>query len=441
VARQDGSEAFFPDKGAAPGVAETLNAIGDGKMTAQQAVAACHDRALQLDPSLAAFTIVNDAPFRPDPSLVLDGIAVGVKDLYDTVGLPTTYGSTIYRDNRPQQDAWLVGRLKELGAFVAGKTVTTEFAWRQAGPTVNPFNRSHTPGGSSSGSAASVAAGIVPLALGTQTFGSIIRPAAFCGVVGFKPSHGELPLTGVHPLSPTLDHAGYFARSVGDVRLIHALVLKRNQPAIRAEKVRLRVVRSPFWGQAGPRQQAALDDATALLAKAGFSITSHELPAPFDGALALAETVLCHEAAALYRPLVDRYPDLVSGHIREMVVRGESLPASTYDQAIEQAHGLRHAFAREMENYDAVLTLPALGEAPLLSEGTGNAGPCVLWTLLGVPSIALPWGFGAHGLPLGIQLAGTAGNDFRLLDMGAEIERQFRTHHHPGRGAATVRPA
>jgi amidase len=425
VARQDGSEAFFPGKGAAPGVAETLDAIRDGKMTARQAVAACHDRALVLDPGLAAFTVINNAPFRTDPSLALDGIAVGVKDLYDTADLPTTYGSAIYRDNRPQEDAWLVGRLKELGAFVAGKTVTTEFAWRQAGPTVNPFNRSHTPGGSSSGSAAAVAAGIVPLALGTQTFGSVIRPAAFCGVVGFKPSYGQLPLTGVHPLSPTLDHAGYFARSVGDVRLIHALVLNRDEPATTREKVRLRVMRSPLWGEASPRQQAAVDDAAALLGKVGFSVTPHELPAAFDGALALAETILCHEAAAIYRPLVDQFPDLVSDHIKELVMRGESLPAFAYDQAIEQVRGLRDAFAREMENYDAVLTLPALGEAPLLSEGTGNAGPCVLWTLLGVPSVTLPWGFGDHGLPVGIQLAGRAGNDFRLLDIGTEIEPQF----------------
>jgi amidase len=286
-----------------------------------------------------------------------------------------------------------------------------------------------------------VAAGIVPLALGTQTFGSVIRPAAFCGVVGFKPSYGELPLTGVHPLSPTLDHAGYFARSVGDVRLIQALVLNRDEPVTRTTGARLRVVRLPFWGEASPRQQAAVDDAAALLGKAGFSVTPHELPAAFDGALTLAETILCHEAAALYRPLADQFPALVSDHIKELVVRGESLPASAYRQAIEQVHRLKHAFAREMENYDAVLTLPALGEAPLLSEGTGNAGPCVLWTLLGVPSIALPWGFGAHGLPLGIQLAGTAGNDFRLLDIGAEIERQFRTHHHPLRGTATVHPA
>ena len=431
MARQDGSEAFFPGKGAAPGVAETLDAIRDGKMTARQAVAACRDRALELDPSLAAFTVINDAPFRTAPSFVLDGIAVGVKDLYDTVSLPTTYGSAIYRDNRPQEDAWLVGRLKELGAFVAGKTVTTEFAWRQAGPTVNPFNKNHTPGGSSSGSATAVAAGIVPLALGTQTFGSVIRPAAFCGVVGFKPSYGELPLTGVHPLSPTLDHAGYFARSIGDARLIHALVLGRDEPATRATGTRLRVVRTPFWGEASPRQKAALDDATALLGKAGFSVTPHELPAPFDGALAVAETILCHEAAAIYRPLVDQFPDLVSGHIRELVLRGESLPASAYRQAIGQARGLRDEFAREMENYDAVLTMPALGEAPLLSEGTGNAGPCVLWTLLGVPSVTLPWGFGAHGLPVGIQLAGRAGSDFQLLDTGAQIETQFYAHHHP----------
>lgn len=376
------------------------------------------------DTWLRAFTVVNDSPFYFDPSRPLNGIAVGVKDLYDTAGLRTAYGSPIYRDHVPDSDAWLVGRLRQLGAHVAGKTVTTEFAWRQAGPTVNPHNRAHTPGGSSSGSAAAVAAGIVPLALGTQTFGSVIRPAAFCGVAGFKPGYGALSLQGVHPLSPSLDHAGYLARSLAGIRRVHRLVAGedgegdlRNVPGLR-----LRLVKGPYWNDASASQQAVLLSGVERLREFGADVAETELAPEFDLGLSLAEIILCREAVAIYRPLIVRSPDLVSHHIKELVRKGEGISKHDYRAASSRRDDLRQLFRKEMDGHDAIVTLPALGEAPPMSEGTGNPAPCVLWTLLGVPAANLPLSTGPRGLPLGLQLVGQSGTDFAFLDIATLIE-------------------
>jgi amidase len=404
-------------------IVETLDALRTGKTDADQEVARSRGKAGETNARLRAFTVISEEKFVSRPALPLDGIAIGVKDLYDTAGLKTAYGSPIYLDHLPEADAWLVARLKRLGAFVVGKTETTEFAWRQPASTVNPWNAAHTPGGSSSGSAAAVAAGIVPLALGTQTYGSIIRPAAFCGIVGFKPSRGELSLQGVHPLSPSLDHAGYLARSVADVRLAHALVLDATTDTSPPQRpIRLKFVKSVHWVRATSGQTSVLMRAIETMRRSGLEVTEGELSAEFDGAPAWAETILCHEAADIYGPLIERYPGLVSGHLQELVARGKAVAREAYKNAHAQADALAARFDAEMQNFDAILTLPALGEAPLLAAGTGDAGPCVPWTLLGVPALTLPWAFGENGLPLGIQLIGRAGQDFPHLVLCASIE-------------------
>lgn len=398
-----------------------------GGVPANEAVERSRRAAYRTNGSLHAFTLISDERFLSDPSLPLDGLAIGVKDLYDTADLITTYGSPIYRDHLPVEDAALVRRLRALGAFVLGKTVTTEFAWRQAGPTVNPYNAAHTPGGSSSGSAAAVAAGIVPLALGTQTFGSIIRPAAFCGVVGFKPGYGTLPLKGVQPLSPSLDHAGYLARSVDTVRQVHGLVVEDGAGSVGLPvKPRLRLVRGQHWPQATANQRNALRRVAEMLGHAGADVVEQELPAQFDKAVGLAEIILRREAAAIYRPLIDRWPGEVSAHIKELAQLGEEQSDIEYDDAVGLRDELKDRLRVEMDGFDAVLTLPALGEAPLLAQGTGNPGPCVLWTLLGVPAASLPCGFGQSGLPLAIQLVGPAGRDFELLGLCARVEALLR---------------
>src|SRR5580698_7883037 len=204
------------------GLLELLRLFRGDPTAADHYAAACLERASEVEPTLRAFEVLPaNTARRPGP---LSGIPVGIKDIIATSDMPTTNGSPIYRDHIPAADAWVVERLRNLGATIFGKTVSTEFAWRHPGPTVNPWNSKHTPGGSSSGSAAAVAAGIVPLALGSQTLGSVVRPAAFNGVVGLKPSFGAIPRTGVHPLSPSLDHVGFFARRVDDVALALSLL-------------------------------------------------------------------------------------------------------------------------------------------------------------------------------------------------------------------------
>lgn len=410
-------------RGAAATIIETRDAILRGYVSVDEAAAACRARIRETNDTLAAFTVVNEAAASPVAAeLPLAGICVGVKDLYDTAGMTTTYGSPIYRDHVPTADAALVARLRQLGAHVAGKTVTTEFAWRQAGPTVNPWNTAHTPGGSSSGSAAAVAAGLVPLATGTQTFGSVIRPAAFCGIVGFKPSHGLLSLDGVQPLSPTLDHAGLFARSVTDIA--HVFGHLTNEAIATPERPpRLRLVRGPYWSLASAAQRAVLDKAAASFAARGATVEEAELPVAFDEALAIAEVILFHEAGRIYAPLAASHPNLLSRHMKELVARGQALPSGAVEVALSARSELRRAFGEAIAGCDTVLTLPALGEAPPLSEGTGNAAPCVTWTLLGTPALTLPRAAGKANLPLGLQLVGQSGSDHALLSVAAWCER------------------
>src|SRR6202035_4370651 len=263
---------------ATPGssVLELLRVFSHDQAAADRYAAACLHRAKAVEPQLKAFEYLpKDTARRPGP---LSGIPVAIKDIIATSDMPTTNGSPIYRDHIPGADAWVVERLRNLGATIFGKTVSTEFAWRHPGPTVNPWNSRHTPGGSSSGSAAAVAAGIVPLALGTQTLGSVIRPAAFNGVVGLKPSFGAIPRSGVHPLSPSLDHVGFFARRVDDVAYALSLIagasdldphgrplprlhvdIAQGGPAL--DKPRLRIVRFGKWSRVEAEQQKVLEAA------------------------------------------------------------------------------------------------------------------------------------------------------------------------------------
>jgi len=406
--------------------------INEGQLASEQ-VANSREAAARSNPRLKAFTVLNPEPFRSQPELPLDGLPIGVKDLYDTARLETAYGSPIYKGHVPVKSAALVEKLCDLGAYVVGKTVTTEFAWRQAGPTVNPYGTDRTPGGSSSGSAAAVAAGVVPLALGTQTFGSIIRPAAFCGIAGFKPSYGALPLEGVQPLSGTLDHAGYLAQTIELIRKVHGLVLGETVAAPEGKTWTRRLVKGPWWEAASQAQRDVVLEVAEFLRAQGVSVVEAELPETFNRCQALAETILFHEAAEVYRPLIDQHGDLVSLHIKELVQKGEELPEGAYQQALGERDALIELLAAELEGCDGILSLPTLGEAPLMSEGTGNPGPCVAWTLLGVPTSTLPYSFGAAGMPIGIQLIGKRGADFAHLDLSVAVEKLLvaKSHRRP----------
>jgi amidase len=419
------------------GALELLRLFRKDPEFADRYAAACLDHARALEPALRAFEYLpRNTARRPGP---LSGIPVAIKDIIATADMPTTNGSPVYRDHVPAKDAWVVERLRQLGATIFGKTVSTEFAWRHPGPTVNPWNIGHTPGGSSSGSAAAVAAGIVPLALGTQTLGSVIRPAAFNGVVGLKPSFGAIPRTGVHPLSPSLDHVGLFARRVDDVayglsllagasdsdpqpRPIPGFDVDPGRGVVPLDRPRLAIVRFEKWSRAEPEQQQVFEQTAAKLRDAGAVLQELELPELDLANLSAANTILTSEAALIFEDLVVRYPDRTSALLKSLVATGKSHSAVTYLAARALQEKWRSRLAEEISGFDAILTLPAFGEAPEGLSHTGNAEYCAPWTLLGAPAITLPAGFGKHGLPLGLQIVAPWRQDHRLLGVAKWIE-------------------
>jgi Asp-tRNA(Asn)/Glu-tRNA(Gln) amidotransferase A subunit family amidase len=419
------------------GVVELLRLFENDSAAADQYAAVYLDRAKAVEPTLRAFEYLpRDLARRPGP---LSGIPVGIKDIIATSDMPTTNGSPVYRDHVPAADAWVVERLRNLGATIFGKTVSTEFAWRHPGPTVNPWNSKHTPGGSSSGSAAAVAAGIVPLALGTQTLGSVIRPAAFNGVVGLKPSFGAIPRSGVHPLSPSLDHVGLFARRVDDVAFALSLLAGssdsdphgRPLPGFQVdagkgvaplERPRLAIVRFAKWPEVEPEQQQIFETAIATLRGAGAVLEELELSELDDANWNAINIILACEAALIFSDLVARHPDRSSAHLKSLVQAGTAHTALEYlaAKALQKRLGL--GFAAQLSGFDAVLTLPAFGEAPVGLGFTGKAEYCAPWTLLGAPAVSLPAGFGKNGLPLGLQLVGAYRQDLQVLRVAKWVE-------------------
>jgi Asp-tRNA(Asn)/Glu-tRNA(Gln) amidotransferase A subunit family amidase len=423
---------------AGAGVLELLRLFKDNEAVADRYASARLEQAKAVEPRLKAFEYLpQDTSRRPGP---LSGIPVAIKDIIATSDMPTTNGSPIYRDHIPAADAWVVERLRNLGATIFGKTVSTEFAWRQPGPTVNPWNVRHTPGGSSSGSAAAVAAGIVPLALGSQTLGSVIRPAAFNGVVGLKPSFGAIPRSGVHPLSPSLDHVGFFARRVDDVAFALSLLaassdsdrhgrplpgfhVDADQGVQPLENPRLGIVRFEKWSKVEPEQQKVFEAAVATLRDAGAILEERELSELDSTNWSTINTILASEAVLIFERLVERYPDRTSDHLKSLVSAGIAHSALEYLAAKALQEKSRSAFATQISGFDAILTLPAFGEAPEGLGFTGNAEYCAPWTLLGTPAVSLPAGFGKTGLPLGVQVVGAYREDHRLLRVAKWIER------------------
>lgn len=406
-------------------------------------------KAKALEPTLHAFEYLPPT-IDAGASGPLAGIPVAVKDIIATFDMPTTNGSMIFRDQVPPADAWVVRRLRDLGASIFGKTVTTEFAWRHPGPTVNPWNPKHTPGGSSSGSAASVAAGLVPLALGTQTLGSVVRPAAFNGVVGLKPSYGAIPRTGVHPLSPSLDHLGVFARSVDDAAYglsqlsgtsdydLHGRVLPPfHVPVDKGltvlERPRIAVMRLAQWSRAEPEQQKVFEDAVQKLRSAGAFLQDIDYPEMDRAGWTSCTTILASEAAILFKDYVANHPDKTSKWLKELTQTGKSHSAHDYLLAKHFQDAERAKFPDLISGFDVVLTLPAFGEAPAGLDYTGDAEYCGPWTLLGVPALSMPAGFGKNGLPLGIQVVGKYRDDLRMLRAAKWIESThgFKTGYPP----------
>lgn len=355
----------------------------------------------------------------------LHGIAIAVKDLIDTVDMPTGYGSPIHGGNRPAADASCVALARAAGAVVLGKTVTTEFAAFFPGKTANPHNPAHTPGGSSSGSAAAVAAGMAPLAFGTQTAGSIIRPAAYCGVVGYKPSFGLVARAGVKALADSLDTIGCMARSVEDAAFfIGVLTDRRELREISAPlPPRLGLCRTAMWDEAEPATIAALDRARGALLAAGARIDDVAVPDEHRGLAEAQDTIMRFEMArSLAWERIER-ASLISPPLAQMLDYGMSIAAAEYDSARAAVVAARVRLGHFFGDCAAIVVPAAPGEAP---EGLGSTGSPIfsrMWTALGTPCVTLPAGRGEKGLPVGIQLVGRIGDDVRLMEAALAVER------------------
>jgi Asp-tRNA(Asn)/Glu-tRNA(Gln) amidotransferase A subunit family amidase len=365
------------------------------------------------DAALAQARVLDAGPLRGP----LHGLPLGVKDLIDTADLPTTYGSTVYAGHRPVADAAVVSLCREAGALVLGKTVSTEFAYFQPGPTRNPHHPGHTPGGSSSGSAAAVASHMLPLALGTQTAGSVIRPAAYCGVVGFKPSWGRVPRAGIKSLSDSLDTVGCFGRSVRDAALLGA-VLTGNARLTRLEggaAPRIGLCRAPQGHQADDDTARAFDEAAAALGPQAAAMSDLMLPDALPDLVTLQKAVMAFEMARSLSFERLQHADRLSARLRTLLDEGMAIPGAEHALHLARTDAAKLQIDALFGGYDLLLAPSALGEAPAGLDATGDPLFCRGWTLLGLPCIHLPFTTGRQGLPLGMQLVGRFGDDARLL--------------------------
>jgi Asp-tRNA(Asn)/Glu-tRNA(Gln) amidotransferase A subunit family amidase len=377
----------------------------------------------------------------------LHGIPLGVKDIFETAGIPTRMGSPIFSDFVPQLSASCVLRLEQSGAYVQGKTVTTEFATQQPGPTANPWNVGRTPGGSSSGSAAAVAAGFTCGAIGTQTRGSLIRPAAYCGIVGFKPSYGLISRKGVHELSLTLDHVGVLARDIADAGLLVAVMAHEDQSAKptlgiatlidRLKQIkpveqppRLAAIRSPVWETAEPSQQALFVANCRNLAAVGARVDDIKLPASFGAAGEITRAIQAFEIARKFRQLKFSSGELMSAKFRELCDTGERITEASYKEALLLRGGLCKELADLLGEFDAIVTPPATGEAPESLASTGDPTFSSIWTLCGLPCVSFPSGMGPSSMPMGLQVVGAFLDDARTLEIAAWCSRSLPFLHH-----------
>src|SRR5436309_1535146 len=417
--------------------AALARSIDNGELTAEAVMRSCLDRIAEREPVVRAWAHLNhDAALAAaracDKSVtdgLLKGVPFGIKDIFDTADMPTGYGSPIYTGCRPGFTASAASLPRAAGAVLLGKTVTTEFANRHPGPTANPHNPAHTPGGSSSGSAAAVADFMVPLAIGTQTGGSVIRPAAYCGVVGFKPRFGLFPPAGMHPNTESLDTVGIIARSVEDIAPFRAapMAIPYDVPVMPERSPRLALCRPPHWDQALPDGRAVLEEAAARLRASGCEIVESELPPECDGVSEVQRRHSVFEALRVHAPELYRHKALLSADLLERgkIADARALSLDDFRHAWRDAERMRAAASDWAGRFDAILTLPASGQAPRGLQDTGSAIFNGLWTVLYMPCLTLPAGTGPDGLPVGIQLVGKRHADARLLEIGLWVERRL----------------
>ncbi|TRZ67573.1 MAG: amidase [Rhodocyclaceae bacterium] len=436
------------------GAAEAASALAEGRISSEELVAACLERIKVDEPRVQAWAYLDpehalrqarsaDLRRREGKALgPMHGIPVGVKDIIDTQDMPTEDGTVLHAGRTPSDDASVVSMLRAAGAIIIGKTVTSELATYSPGKTRNPHNPEHTPGGSSSGSAAAVAARMVPLAIGTQTNGSVIRPAAYCGVVGYKPSFGLVSRHGVLKQSRPLDQIGVMARSVEDAAFVAEQIIgyDENDPDTRVlPKPRLReialqepplpptlaFVKTSMWKLVDAQSREAFAE---LVTHLGERVEEFSLPAGFKDAWKWHQTIMEADLAKNFEAEYNDGRDKLSESLRGQIERGRRVRAVDYNKALDQIPALNSGLSQLFDlRYEAILTPAAAGTAPLGLESTGSPAFCTLWTLCGLPAITLPLMQGANGLPLGVQLVGPRGGDARLLRTARWLVAQVRS--------------
>jgi len=420
---------------------DATRAIRDGSISSEELVEACLARIREVDGSVCAWTHLDpeyalkqagalDEKRREGEAIgALHGVPVGIKDIIDTEDMPTEDGTPLHAGRQPAYDATVVTLLRSAGAVIMGKTVTTELATYSPGKTRNPHNAGHTPGGSSSGSAAAVAAGMVPLAIGTQTNGSVIRPAAYCGVYGFKPTHGLISRQGVLKLSRTLDHIGIFARTIEDIALASEELVGYDpgdpdtRPRARIPFVAtaaeepplppvIGLVKAPLWERATEETRDAFAEVEEHL---GECVKTVDLPASALNALEWHRTIMEAEMGANLAAEYEKGRERLSESLRAQLERGRGYSAFDYQMALGRIAQVTEGLAELFERFDVLLAPSATGTAPQGLEATGDPVFCTIWTLCGMPALNLPLMRGESGLPLGIQLVGPRYGDARLL--------------------------
>ena len=394
------------------GAKQAARLIERGELTAQALIASCRERIAQREPELKAWThVASEFPGLKSPRGPLFGVPVGVKDIFDTHDMPTEYGSPIYKGYRPRADAAAVALTRRAGGTILGKTVTAEFATFVPRETRNPHDLSRTPGGSSSGSAAAVADFMVPLAFGTQTAGSLIRPASYCGIVGYKPTFNAIARGGMKPGGDSLDTIGLYGRSVEDVAFFGAALTNRADLETSFEgKPRIGVCRTYEWDRVEPEMRKALDEARQALKADEF-----ELPGRFKGLRESHTAILWYEVARSLADEYARFPEKLDPGLRERCQKGWELDPGQYVRAQQHAADCRAHFAEALGNYDVLLAPAATGEAPKGISSTGDVAMNVVWTLLHTPAVAVPAAKSASGMPLGLQVIGRINDDARTL--------------------------
>ena len=421
--------------------ADAASKIASGEITSVMLVEAYLERIKERDGDVQAWESLNpeyaleqaqaaDARRAQDQSTgPLHGVPVGIKDIIDTYDYPTEYGTPAFKGRQPGDDAALIAALKDAGAIIMGKTVTTEMAVHHPNQTRNPHNLEHTPGGSSSGSAAGVADHMIPLAIGTQTGGSVIRPASFCGVYGFKPTHGTISRTGVLMQAPPLDTIGVFANCVEDLGLIAGCLTAYDtqdswmRPRSRTQLHEMALAEPPvdplFAFVKSPAWDEFADDATKqafpeLVEALGDQCDEVELPSVFGEGLKMQKIIQIADIAKFYGPIADKFPGVISDSLMERIEDGKSITAVDYNRALDIREALNAGLEEIFERYDAILTPAATGPAPKGHKTTGNPIFNSLWTYLGVPCVTVPL-LEADGLPMGVQLVSERHDDGRLL--------------------------